>query len=86
MDRNSKAYSDYLVRLQEIPTMRRNEIYKMVSAQIPEEEMGLTSDIERELYADLMDQAKAHLDTYGFWPEFELEEIEYDNPALDIYK
>ncbi len=30
--------------------------------------------------------AEAHEKKYGFYPAFEMEEIEYGDPVLDIYK
>ncbi len=30
--------------------------------------------------------AEAHEKKYGFYPAFEMEEIDYDDPVLDIYK
>ena len=31
-------------------------------------------------------EAEAHEKKYGFYPVFEMEEIEYDDPVLDNYK
>ena len=37
------------------------------------------------MYFDLlMEQAEAHLIKYGFWPTFEMEELDYDD-IPDIY-
>jgi len=39
-----------------------------------------------KFYENLMREANEHLEKYGSWPVFEMGEIEYDDPVLDIYK
>lgn len=41
---------------------------------------------EREFYENVWNEAEAHEKKYGFWPCFELPEIDWDDPRLDIYQ
>ena len=62
----------------------RNRISTLVSCRVPKEEADLKNTYE-EMYFDLlMEQAEAHLIKYGFWPTFEMEELDYDD-IPDIY-
>lgn len=75
----------YLQAVGALPASRKNKISYAVSAKVPKEEAGLKGDVEAKFYDSLVEQAKAHEKKYGFWPTFELEEIETDDPVLDIY-
>ena len=62
----------------------RNRISTLVSCRVPKEEPDLNNTYE-EMYFDLlMEQAEAHLIKYGFWPTYEMEELDYDD-IPDIY-
>ena len=81
-----KNNQNYLNELGKLRASRRNDIAYMVSGKVPKNEAGLKSDIERKYFDSLMEEAKAHEAKYGDWPAFEMEEIEYDDPVLDIYR
>ena len=42
-------------------------------------------EVEERYYAGLIRQAEDHVKEYGNWPVFEMGEIDYDDPVLDIY-
>lgn len=76
---------NYLNELGKLRASRRNEIAYMVSCKVPKNEAGLKLDIEEQYFDSLMETAREHEAIYGFWPTFEMEEIESDDPVLDIY-
>ena len=77
--------NDYLMELGKLPASRRNEIAYMVSTKVAKEDAGLKLPIEERYFDSLTKQAKAHEEKFGFYPTFAMEEIEYDDPVLDIY-
>lgn len=79
-------YNEYIAGLSKIRASRLNKITNAVNCRVPRDEIGLKSDIEVQYYENLMKEAKAHEKKYGFWPTFDMDEIESDDPALDIYK
>lgn len=85
-DINSKEYKDYLNELGKIPASRLNKLMHMFNCRVPKEEMDLKSDIEEKFYIDMVEEAEAHKEKYGFYPTYEMLEIEEDDPVLDIYK
>lgn len=56
----------------------RNAIAMAVSSKIPKEKAGLMDKFEQAYYDHLWKEAELHQEAYGFWPTFEVEEIEYD--------
>ena len=68
-----------------IPASRINDIIRMVNNRTPKEEAGLVSAQEAEYFDSFEKEASAHFERYGFYPVFELAEIEYDDAILDIY-
>lgn len=76
---------EYFKGLAAIRVSRLNDITYAVNCKVPEKEIGLNSDIERMFYGRLVKEAEAHEKKYGFWPTFEMGEIESDDPRLDIY-
>lgn len=71
--------------LGDLPTSRINRILVAVNRKVPKGEADLRSEQERECYDGFWEEAEEHLARYGFWPTFEMGEIEYDDPVLDIY-
>lgn len=55
---------------------RRNAIAMAVSSKIPMEKAGLKDNYEKAYYDYLWKDAELHMEAYGFWPTFEVEEIE----------
>lgn len=64
---------------------RINEITSAVNSKTPKAKAGLKNDAERVYYDELWKEAMDHQKKYGFWPVFEMAELESDDPALDIY-
>lgn len=75
----------YISGLCKIRTSRLNQIICAVNYKVPEEEIGLDGEVEKQFYDNLIEQAKEHVKKYGRWPVFEMGEIEYNDPILDIY-
>ena len=71
-------------KIRNLRASTRNHIAIAVSQRIPKEEMNY-SEAEEAYYDILTEEATEHEKVYGFWPTFEMEEIEYDDPILDIY-
>lgn len=69
----------------EMSTIRRNQIAQMVNCQVPKKDAGLATEAENWWYDRLTAQADEVERKYGTRPVFEMEEIPYDDPALDIY-
>lgn len=82
MDPNSR---EYLIELGKMSPRRLNAIIMMVEHRTPKEEAGLCSETEEIYFDHLMAEAVEHEKEYGTWPAFQLWEIDYDDPALDIY-
>lgn len=64
---------------------RRNEIAHAVNCRVSAAEIGLKDKFEKAWYNYLWKSAELHNKRYGFWPVFEMEEIESDDPKTDIY-
>ena len=77
---------EYYRELGKIRASRLNQITYAVNCKVPKEEIGLKSEVEEMYYDSLIKQANEHFEKYGFYPTFEMEEIDYDDPCLDIYK
>lgn len=65
---------------------RLNEITEAVNRKVPKDEAGLNEEFEEMYYDRLWKEAEAHAKKHGFWPTFEMDEIDTDDPVLDIYK
>ena len=77
---------EYFKALCSARASRLNEITSAVNRKVPKDEAGLKEEFEEIYYARLWKEAEAHEKKHGFWPTFEMEEIESDDPVLDIYK
>ena len=75
----------YYIELAKIRGSRKNEIIYAVNCKLPENEIGLKGEVEKQFYDNLIKQANDHVKKYGDWPVFEMYEIESDDPVLDIY-
>ena len=71
--------------LPDSPTSRINQILYAVSCKVPKTEFGELTEQEAACYDGFWAEAEGHQERYGFWPTFEMGEIEYDDPVLDIY-
>lgn len=85
MDKNSKEYKEYLRELDYIPTRRKNEIISLVNYKTPKDKIIFEAHIEELFYDSLIREAEEMQEKHGIWPIFELYEIDYDDPILDIY-
>ena len=77
---------EYYIELGKIRTRRLNEIINAVNCKVKKLYIGLKNEVEERFYEKLIEEANEHLEKYGSWPVFEMGEIEYDAPVLDIYK
>lgn len=68
-----------------VGTSRKNEIAYAVNCKVSEEEAGLKDKFEKAYYDYLWKEAELHQEAYGFWPVFEMGEIESNDPRLDRY-
>lgn len=75
----------YFNELMKMPAVRKNAIISAVNRKLPLEEAGAKNEAEKMLYKRMFKEAKEMEKKYGMWPVFEAEEIESDDPALDIY-
>ena len=85
MDRNSKEYKAYLKDLSHVSTSRKNDIIRHVNYRLPKEKYEFRNKTEEAFYESLIDEATRMQSKTGVWPIFELCEIDYDDPILDIY-
>lgn len=76
---------EYLKELGKMKGSRINEIISSVNAKTPKAKAGLKNDVEKMFYDRLTKEAQEHEKKYGFWPTFDMTEIETDDPRLDIY-
>lgn len=79
------ANNKYYQELAKIKSSRLNQIIHAVNCKVPENEIGLKGETEKQFYDNLIKQANEHVKKHGFWPVFEMCEIESDDPVLDIY-
>ena len=68
-----------------VPTSRENDITYAVNCKVPAKEAGLKNEFEKAYYEYLWKEAELHQEAYGFWPVFEMGELEWDDPRLDRY-
>ena len=76
----------YFQELAKIPMTRLNEITRAINGKTPKEDAGLKTEVEKMFFDRGWKEAEDHEKKYGTWPTFEMGEIEYDDPVLDIYK
>lgn len=76
---------EYFRKLSDIPGSRKNQIIDAVNRKVAKDKAGLKDEVEKMFFDRLMLEAAAHEDKHGFWPTFEMCEIESDDPKLDIY-
>ena len=76
---------EYMKKLEEMDKNRRNAIVRLVNEGIPKERAQL-NDVEGRFYDGMIQQKEKCEKEYGYTPTFELEELDYDDPTLDIYK
>lgn len=63
----------------------KNDIIRAVNSQVPKDQAGLKDDFQKAYYDYLWKSAELHKKAYGFWPVFDMYEMESDDPRLDIY-
>ena len=78
-------YKAYLNELGKIKGSRKNQIIRAVNSKTPKKEFKFKSDVEEKFFDNMMTEAAAHEKKHGFWPTFEMCEIESEDPVLDIY-
>lgn len=78
--------SKYYAELGKIRASRLNEIINGVNCKVPKIQLSLKGEVENRFYKGLIEQANAHVKKHGFWPTFDMMEVESDDPRLDIYK
>jgi len=76
---------EYLKRLSEARASRLNVIIRAVNEKIEKENAGLREEFEEMFFDHLMEEARSIEEKYGDWPVFDMMEIDYDDPVLDIY-
>ena len=77
---------EFLTALGKIPASRSNHIICAVNCKVPKEEFAFQNAIEEIFYDRLVEEANRLEKQYGSRPVFEMEEIDYDDPVLDIYR
>ena len=85
MQSESEEYRQKLRELYQLRASRQNDIAYAVSCRVPKEEFEFRAKIDERYFDLLIEEAEAHIKKYSFWPVFEMEEIDYDDPILDIY-
>ena len=73
------------MELPDIPTSRINRMIDAVNRRYPKEAYKDITPEEEAWYDSVWKSAEEHAARYGEWPVFEMGEIEYDDPILDIY-
>ena len=78
-------YTKYHEAWNLIRQSRKNEIIAAVNAKILKENMDFNNEAEAKYYEYLTAEADAYEEYGGVRPIFEMGEIDYDDPVLDIY-
>lgn len=65
---------------------RLNQIIYGVNRKVPKSDLLLSDEVEEMFYTRLIKQAEEHEKKYHAWPCFEMQELETDDPYLDIYR
>ena len=76
---------EYYRELGKIRASRLNEITRAVNNKVSKAKAGLKGEIESRYFDSLWKQAMDVQAKYGEWPVFEMEELESDDPKLNIY-
>ena len=76
---------EYWKKFSEMNKNRRNAIVRLVNEGVPKEKAHL-NEVEERYYDSMIRQKEETEKKYGYTPTFELEELDYDDPVLDIYK
>ena len=63
----------------------KNDIARAVNAKVPAADAGLKDKHQKAYYDYLWKDAELHQEAYGFWPTFDMCEMESDDPRLDRY-
>lgn len=78
---------EYWKAFGEMGPRRRNEVVRAVNAGMTKEQAGYKPDTVEALYYDSMIRQKEETEKeYGYTPTFELEELDWDDPVMDIYR
>lgn len=77
---------EYYKELGKIRGSRLNKIIYAVNCKVDKSEIELETEVESMFYDSLVSQADEHMKKYGFYPTFDMFEIESDDPVLDIYR
>ncbi len=64
---------------------RVNVIIRAVNEKIPKDKAGLKNALEETWYDGIWTNAEDFQKEFGKWPAFDLMELEYDDPDMDIY-
>lgn len=78
-------YKDYYEAWDHIKQSRKNKITAAVNARIKKEDFEFNNEAELKYYEYLVEEADAYEEYGGVRPVFEMGEIDYDDPVLDIY-
>lgn len=62
-----------------------NEFLRAVNAKTPKDQIEFKNKFGEQYYDRLWEEAEAHEKKYGFWPTYEMCEIEWEDPVLDVY-
>ena len=85
MDSVYEKFKEFHDGFKEMKASRKNDIIMAVNGKVPKDEAGLNGEIESKYYDYLIEEADAYEKRGGVRPIFEPEEIETDDPRLDIY-
>ena len=75
----------YREEFEKMSAKERNVIIRLVNEGVPKEEAKL-SGVEEWYYDRMISYGKELEKKTGKFPTFELQEADYDDPALDIYR
>lgn len=75
---------EYRRLLGEKRASRLNVVIRAVNEGVSKSLLGL-DEVEERFYDNLVVEAREHAKKYGKHPVFEMMEIEWDDPILDIY-
>ena len=78
-------YADYHKAWDEIRQSRKNDIIAAVNSKIQKDEITFNDEAELKYFEYLTAEADAYEEYGGVRPIFEMGEIDYDDPILDIY-
>lgn len=73
------------IEFDKMSARERNKVIHAVNIGMSKEKAGLTKDVEKWYYDRLIEYGNEVKRDTGRFPEFEYQELDYDNPSLDIY-